>query len=228
LRIALIDTTVNEKLVCCSESIRICDYNEHHVIYGTGINHGTVCAAIIQKYAPDADIINLITVNNCNNACHVSEVILALSYCLQNDIKLISMSLGTRDLVDIAQLYTIIKLLVSLDFIIVAPGSRNRLVYPAAFDGVVYVEINDGVKYMDNRYFIEKCPNGLLAYIASGKQIISFKDGSETCTPNYSSFAVPVITSHIYHILKNNPNMKICEMHNELDIKSQGYITTST
>ena len=213
MKIAVIDNGVDDKLVDCSQSVDFSDgekdlpETEDVEKYG----HGTICAAIIKKYAPDAEIVNLKGMSTSEKHCKIEYIIKAISYCIQHNIKLISLSMGTRSIVETALLYNSIKEAVCNNTIIVAPGSRNLKVYPAAFDNVVYVDINDLVRDGSNKFYIEKCNNGLIAIIASGKQEIGFKTGESYITPNYSSFAVPVIVAVLFNLLKRYADPSIAK-----------------
>lgn len=201
MRIALIDNGIDRSLVDIEEEIDFYQSDNGRQIGYEKYNHGTVCAGIIAKYAPDSNIISLKAVDKASDSCSVGLIIKAIEYCIVKKIRLISMSLGTRSLVDIAILYNVIDQAKKANITIVAPGSRNFKVYPAAFNGVIYVDINDMVKGQDTSSYIEMCPNGLNAFIASGTQKIVFKNGEEFKTPNYSSFAVPVIASILHNYM---------------------------
>lgn len=204
MKVAVIDNGVDEELVDCFQSVDFSDsdssLSETEDIEKYG--HGTVCAAIIKKYAPDAEIVNLKVMSTSAKHCKIECVTKAIAYCIHNSIKLISLSMGTRSIVETALLYNSIKEAVCNHTMIVAPGSRDLKVYPAAFDDVIYVDINDHVRDGSNRFFIEKCNNGLTAVIASGRQNVEFRTGESYVTPNYSSFAVPVITAALFELLK--------------------------
>ena len=206
MRIALIDNGIDRSLVDCKEEIDFSQGDIGRRIEYEKYNHGTVCAGIITKYAPESSIISLKAVDKASDSCGVLQIKKAIEYCVAKEIRLISMSLGTRNMVDIAQLYNVIDLAIKANITIVAPGSRNLKVYPAAFSGVIYVDINDTVIGRDASSYIESCPNGLKAFIASGVQEVMFKNGEIFRTPNYSSFAVPVIASMLHNYMAAGHN----------------------
>lgn len=201
MKIALIDNGIERSLVDYEEEIDFSQGDIGRQIGYEKYNHGTVCAAIITKYTHRSNLISLKAIEKTDNSCGVLNIKKAIEYCITKEIKLISMSLGTRSMVDIAILYNVIDQAKRANITIVAPGSRNLKVYPAAFDGVIYVDINDKMKGQDASSYIENCPNGLKAFIASGSQKIVFKNGEEFTTPNYSSFAVPVIASILHNYM---------------------------
>ena len=219
MRIALIDNGIDKKLVDYEEEIDFSQRDMERSVRDEKYNHGTVCAAIIAKYAPGSNIISLKAIETVGDRCSVQYIRRAILYCIENKIELISMSVGTRDAVSIANLYNIIREALKVNILVVASGSRNCKVYPAAFCGVVYVDINDAVNSRDMSSYIEDCPNGLKAYIASGTQEVLFKNGERFVTPNYSSFAVPVIASILHNYMAEGYCSK--DAINQLKIRSR-------
>lgn len=225
MKVAVIDNGVDSRLVDCCQEVDLSEKHWTEASEKEKYGHGTVCAAIIKKYAPESEIVSLKVVDESAKRCNWIRVQNALLYCINQDIRLISMSMGTRDFVETALLYDSIAKVIKAGIILAAPGSRNLRVYPAAFPGVIYVDINDRITGRNSRYYTEKCNNGLLAYIASGTQEITFKSGETFITPNYSSFSVPVMVAVLYRIMKYETN--IGRVNELLRSGSAGYIYPS-
>lgn len=204
MRIALIDNGVDARLVDVSTQIDFTNQDDVE-IHGDveKYNHGTVCAAIIKKYAAQADIISLKVMGSQAKSCCIGHVINAVKYCMSHDIQLVSMSIGTRSIIDAAIMHDCITDAINNNMIIVAPGCRKLRVYPAAYDGVVYVDINDDIFSGDAQYYKEIPENGMLSLIASGKQEILMNNKDLFVTRNYASFAAPVITAQLWNILQS-------------------------
>lgn len=113
--IAIIDDGISEYFESIGKlhfNIQIIDKNNAINIKNntTKITHGTICAAIIKKYNPDAFIGSLKIIDEDQHNCNIEKLIYALEWCLKESIKIINISLGTIKYVDY------IRMLVGLTF----------------------------------------------------------------------------------------------------------------
>ena len=196
--IAIIDDGISEYFESIGKlhfNIQIIDKNNAINIKNntTKITHGTICAAIIKKYNPDAFIGSLKIIDEEQHNCNIEKLIYALEWCLKESIKIINISLGTIKYVDYIRIQQSVNNLVRKGCKIICACHSNYLAAPACITGVI------GVKYdyylSDNQYkkilFSE-----YVNFYASSNHIIKFKT-KIFATPKCNSFACPVITSTI-------------------------------
>lgn len=120
-----------------------CIWNEQ-VTHDNILSHGTVCAAILTNHACNADIISISIADHSNLL--ISNLETALHWCMQNQIDIISMSIGVTSCLGLNQLFPIFKELEQMGIIVVASGSNdNKMTYPAALSYVVGVRYVEGV-----------------------------------------------------------------------------------
>lgn len=168
------------------------------------INHGTVCAGIIKKYAPEANIISLKVMPECVRCCRLNSVIDAFKFCINEHIAIVNVSFGTTSPLDVILLGEIVKEAIESGIVIVASGNQYKRVYPAAYESVFYCDVNKRYIPMDDSLYFQVASNGQKAIIASGRQKLNTYNGKEFVAPNHSSFSTPVVTSVIWKIMQEN------------------------
>lgn len=201
-KIAIIDNGINRSLIDNGDKISEIDFTSKNPIKYfreiEPINHGTVCAAIVRKYAQNAEIYSLKIMHEMQSRCNLNALLDAIEFCIYEDIKIVNISLGTQNPIYVAKMGEIIEKALKANIIIIAAGARNITVYPAGYKGVIYCDINEQFTNMNSKCYWELCPNGKNAIIASGKQRIQLKCGREFLTPNYASFSTPVVTASVW------------------------------
>ncbi|MCL2112253.1 MAG: S8 family serine peptidase [Clostridiales bacterium] len=158
-------------------------------------SHGTVCAQIIRKYAPDSIIGSIKILNSKTKAGYVERLEAALLWCAKNNVSIVNLSLGSTQSQDYKPLKSIIDFVYSKRVIVVAAiNNQNTVSYPASFPNVIGVcadfAIGEGMHYV-----VAPDVRGINVYASSfhGNQFISIQG---------NSFAVPLVTAKIYDILK--------------------------
>lgn len=200
--VALIDSGVQTNVFSCCDHISGEYYcNSDHVVkkidldYNVSGLHGTICAAILQKYNPDVELISLQVAKDGYLASSI-DVVEALKFCSTIHVNVISMSLGSTELRSMIFMYRYVEMLKDANVFIVSPiGKFGKTAFPGNYLGVLGVGEYTGtskanivtVKY--SKYY-----NKEVIY-ARGSQTLISKDGHIYTTPNYSSFAVPVVTA---------------------------------
>ena len=111
------------------------------------LSHATLCTKVFLDHT--TCMCELFFVNIWDEGelkANINDLVTALTWCLENEIKLINLSLGTTLMVDIPPLFDIIDKLIERDVIIVAASSNSRLLtFPASFDNVI------GVKALESK-----------------------------------------------------------------------------
>lgn len=160
-------------------------------------SHGTICAKIIVKQCTYAEICSLKILDDTLSAS-VNQLSCAITWCIENDIKLINLSLGTVNSIEFSYMKTIMQQAYDNGIIIVAAFNNfNTYTMPASLPFVV------GVKTSINK--IKSIREARGSFI--GENIVV---NSQYCirinnqifrTPRCNSFAAPAVTGKLYAVI---------------------------
>ncbi len=228
--IAIIDDGINEKLYKIGEL-------EHNLQITPELNiqerasynpylpsHGTICAAIIKKYAPDANLSSVKILNEDSHMGMKSQLIRALEWCVQNKIRLVNLSLGTIDFKDFVEVEKAVKYACENDVIIIAAcNNRNIFTCPASLPYVIGVKCDISGIIKEREYLYNSFSPDGIDITACGVHKLEKYNGESKITSACNSFATPYITSQAYYIIKNNPSICLNELKELLKKKSQSY-----
>ncbi|HOM03448.1 MAG TPA: S8 family serine peptidase [Acetivibrio sp.] len=179
-------------------------------------NHGTICAAIIHKFAPDASL-GSIKVLNRDKKGMKEQLVKAIEWCIENGIKVINMSLGTVHYSDSIELKRVVDLAAERGIVIVSACSNQYIItYPSSFTNVVGVKADFTDTLKEGEYTYNFYPNDGVDITAYGavslRRINEEAFYSESC----NSYATPFITAKVYNIIKKNPYAKVDDVKREL------------
>jgi len=220
VRIALLDTGVEESheelkgLVACSYELT--QVGRHFTCSKTdgidSVGHGSACASIIKKLAPDAEL-HSIKVFGSNTRLGAEALAYAIKWSIQNNIDLVNASLGTveqqsrRVLSDIAD-----EAFYNGTTIVAAANNMGMTAYPANLSSVLAV---DSESFKDPLSFfyrletpIELQSNGILVEAPNPKGGTKYYTGT--------SFACPHVTGIIARILSIHPKLQPFEIRTVL------------
>jgi len=164
------------------------------------MSHGSICAAIIRKYAPQSEI-GSIRVLHKYGIGNLDALLKALEWCVENEIKLIHMSIGSTQSSDYPALRKMVNKVVENGGIIIAACKNGcNVSYPASFSNVIGVRADWTL--IGSQYIINKIPNGGIELSASACHDLNLLPDAEQYTvTKYNSFAAPVISAHIFNLL---------------------------
>jgi len=185
-------------------------------------SHGTTCAAILKKYAPEAEIGSLRVLSRESGRGEPKHLLAALRWCGEQRIPLIHLSLGTRLLRDFPELYRQCRELTEAGSVIVAAQANSmKASAPACFPHIISVRSS---AILEGEQYLADCGAGLLeaSFVASGRQILTQWDGAEQITPVCNSYAAPLITAVIHNLLAQEPGLTFQELRERLGMKEQG------
>ena len=167
------------------------------------LSHGTLCASVIGDLSPISEFISIKVLDEQGQG-YSDQLVCALKWCLENEIKLIHMSLGTTNYHDFSKIETVINELTQRDFIIVAAYSNMNIPsVPAHLPKVFGVRSDKDENLKNGEYFFDNSHN-----LREENSIVAHYDKTGKINIGVSnSFAAPVITSHILRLLNTNPNM---------------------
>ncbi len=219
--VAVIDDGVNEKLYDNGElkhNIEIFsdltirerkDYDKYNP------SHATTCAAIIRKYSEEALMSSIKILDNDRKTGRKDQLIAAVGWCIENNIKLINLSLGTIDFRDFYDIKECINNAADKGIIIIAAcNNRNVFTYPACLSNVIGVRSRK--VYSEDQFSINLNSFDGIDVLASGRHKLIDVFGNEIVTSAANSFAAPVITAKVYNIIKRKGNISLEEIKNEL------------
>ncbi|MCT4508890.1 MAG: S8 family serine peptidase [Tepidibacter sp.] len=223
INIAIIDDGINEKIFCTdiNKKIEIRDrlVYEDNNLYGHTITHGTLCAGVINKYSDNINI-NSIKILNDNRG-DINSLVEALEWCINNDIRVVNISLGTYYLVDEVILKYIINKCYRKNVIIVAASdNHDYLTFPASFGNVIGVKGKSSNLLRKNKYsFFYNLIDGIDILAYSTHELIDLKNRRIIC-PDFNSFAVPYITALVANILYKETHLTFNQIKNKLFLNS--------
>ncbi len=145
MKIAVVDDGVNRENIIYGEKIHIYslavkDNEVKQCDFENNITHGTMCIAILCKYLNEANIYS-IKVKDYKNNGDIESVICALHWCIDNQVNVINMSLGTQKYSDYAKINCIVgKVLCYNKYLVAAESNNGKYTLPACLPNVIGVE----------------------------------------------------------------------------------------
>ncbi len=223
INIAVIDDGINEELYQTGRLVHNLEITHDLIVreragYDPLLpSHGTICAAIIKKYSPEAVISSVKILNSESRTGMKAQLIRALQWCVDNRISIVNLSLGTIDYRDFAQVKEVVEYACEKNLIIVAAcNNRNIYTCPASFERVIGVKCDlTGVLNEGEYTFNSDCMDGI-DITAFAKHNLKKYDGTEKETSQCNSYAAPLVTAHVYNLIKNNANMTPSKIKGEL------------
>jgi hypothetical protein len=187
---------------------KITEYENNKIEY----SHGTVCAAIICKYAKEA-VISSVKVLNESSKTTGAQLIKAIEWCLKNNIGIVNLSLGSTDINEKENIYRVINEAVNAGMIIVAASSNDgKITYPASFSKVVGVKTLRQQPQGEGYIYNYNSVDGVDIFAPSVHKLINYFEEEESSRCN--SFAAPYVTAQVYNMIE-----KSHETYSALDIK---------
>ena len=167
--------------------------------------HGTACAGIIRKKAPDAALYS-VRIFNESLMADGRALIAAIQWCIDNEMDVVNLSLGTADVTFKKSLQEVCHKAVDAGVILVAAESNDGgESYPAVFPGVIGV--TGGAIYEVDGFYYRK--DQRIECVARGdEQRVCWLNGKHIMTGG-NSFAAPHITGIIAHLLEQHPKCSV-------------------
>ncbi len=229
--ITIIDDGINQNLYATGElthnlhittELNICERVDYDPFLPS---HGTTCAAIIKKYAPDAILSSVKILNDDSFKGMKTQLIKALEWCVDNKIRLVNLSLGTIDYKDFVEVEKAVKYASENGVIILAAcNNRNVFTCPASLENVIGVKCDTSGTLKGMEYIFNSFPLDGIDITACGIHDLVKYSGESKITSICNSFATPAITALVYNIMKNNPNIGLYELKEALKQNSTDII----
>ena len=167
--------------------------------------HGTACAGIIRKKAPNAMLYS-VRIFDDSLMADGRALIAAIQWCIDNEMDVVNLSLGTTDVTFKKSLQKVCRKAVDAGAILVAAESNDgRESYPAVFPEVVGV--TGGVIYEPDGFYYRK--DQRIECVARGdEQRVCWLNGKHIMTVG-NSFAAPHITGIVARLLEQHPKCPV-------------------
>lgn len=186
------------------------------------LSHGNICSAIIQKYSPYAQIGSIKILNSNTKKGDCFKLKKAISWCIEHNVKIIHLSLGTVSASDYSSLLNIINQAYKNGIIIIsACKNGTNFSYPASFSNVIGVQCDP---QLQGDAYYAKIPNyhGIdFSSSASHKLKELHSTPYHGLTPICNSYAAPVITAKVYAILIKHPCKNFDQIKEDLNKSSK-------
>ncbi len=183
--------------------------------------HGTACAGIIRKKAPDAALYS-VQIFDASLMADGRALIAAIQWCIDNEIDVANLSLGTTDVTFKKALQKVCRKAVDAGVILVAAESNDGLEsYPAVFPEVIGVT-GSAIHEVDGFYYRK---DHCIECVARGDdQRVCWLNGKHIMTGG-NSFAAPHITGIIARLLEQHPKCSVQDIRLLLQEKALNEIS---
>lgn len=173
--------------------------------YADCAGHGTACAGIIRKKAPDAALYG-VRIFDDSLMADGQALIAAIQWCVDNAMDVVNLSLGTADVTFKRSLQAACRKAVEAGVILVAAESNDgRESYPAVFPEVIGV--TGGAIHVRDGFYYRKGQS--IECVARGdEQRVCWLNGKYIMTGG-NSFAAPHIVGIVARLLKQHPNSSV-------------------
>lgn len=224
INIAIIDDGVSDQCFYIDNIVKhiVIDKNNNVIRNSANMadkySHGSICAAILSKNIKELNIISIsLPYSELVEGIQIDALITALKLCLSLEINILHLSLG---ITDYSYYFDLLKIINELNqkgiLIIGACNILEKITMPACFSNVIgvmyspYVKNKPPFRFLDNSI----CGADVLVNI---KEVVTQKDGINTCFEKQSSYAVPYVCSEIAKLLSHTKTLK--EIKNKYNIK---------
>ncbi|HEX3047678.1 MAG TPA: S8 family serine peptidase [Bacillota bacterium] len=216
--IVLLDDGINESVYQLTRPVQSIEITKHGIIkernkYNPNqASHGTICAAIIQTYAPGAAV-HSVKILDENTRGFMMQLVRGIRWCMDSGFKLINLSLGSIHLQDYPVMQKIVNEAYRQGLIIVAACSnKNLFTYPASLENVIGVRCDSNELLQQKEYYYHICPDDGIEITANGAHCLRMANGREEKLYPANSYATPLITAKVYHFLKRYPEATLEEV----------------
>lgn len=168
-------------------------------------SHGTGCAKVIAKHAEKEILISSVSILNRQYKGNIQSLCTAFMWCVENDVDIINLSLGSVFFKDKNLLLNAVNRCVESGIIIVgAISNEGYVTYPAGFTNVLGVRAFEDKRVKD--CVVRNDTNlGFGLIEAPGSEKIHI-DGMENTTSRCNSIAAPQITAKVINMYEKGIN----------------------
>jgi len=178
--------------------------------------HGTACAYIVHKHAPEAEIYDLRLIGREMDSTS-GELIAALEFAAEQEWDILNLSLGTDKNHEQLALLADAAFYKGAIWIAAKDGKHDRANFPAAFPSVIGVDMEHFENPMDFRFFADRS----IEVEASGIYVEAPGPDGGMHQFTGTSFACPQITGIAARLRGHFPGMTAAEFRIALSVLRQ-------
>ena len=192
MTIAVIDGKINLSIMDKPEKVRAYSIDNGQIVSSDAkiskISHGTLICKIIEQYGQYDELI-LIEVLKENNRGKIEDLLTALTWCIDKDIDIINLSIGTTDRNDFRVIEMVCMQLIRRGKIIIAANNNKGIfTMPSKMKEVICVK---RLKFIKTAFWNLKRNE---IYVP-GKILVCLKNNVLLKTNNSNSYACAYVTS---------------------------------
>ena len=139
----------------------------NHDIVNTLYSHGGYCLDYFFLGANRTVDCFILINKDISGKGNIDDLVMALEWCVESNVNLISMSIGTTHYIDSAKLFIVVNHIVKKGICLIASADNNGCItYPACFDGCIGVQVEVASLLAQTPYaFIPNSFNGINIFI---------------------------------------------------------------
>ncbi|MDQ0493835.1 S8 family serine peptidase [Paenibacillus brasilensis] len=179
---------------------------------GRILNHGTLCAAIVQAYFPDAVISSVKIMNHRKG--NAVQLCAALDWCVQHGVQVANISLGSINYRDRGMLREAVNDAAMAGLIMVCAAQNGGLLtYPASFANVIGVRCDrSGILAAGQyTYNADTAFSSGIEFTAFARHELVGATGEVVQCPNSNSYATPFVTAQVCRFLQQSKRIPSIE-----------------
>lgn len=205
-KIAFIDSYVNiqyiRSLICENQSLgKVLSIRDGELYISDDIEcitltHATLCANIFLHNTRNSCELNFIQIlDEKTNKTSVEKLVIALNWCLNNNIKIINMSIGTTLIRDLVPIFNIMDQLIKKDVLVIAASSNNfKMTYPATFHQIIGAKAIKNGSDKSEIYYSEQSLDRIEICCKIKNEIITYNQ-KRYMIYDSNSYAAPLVTA---------------------------------
>lgn len=189
--------------------------------HNTQINkytHGDICAAIVNRYNINARIGSVQVLDPNSGKGKLADAIAAINWCVQHEIRIINLSLGSVQAADYLPLFKCLKEAHEAGTVVIAACKNGRQIsFPASFPFTIGVKADEQLK--GDEYRLHSMGFDGIDFVASSLHQLGC-ERLPWITPFGNSFAAPLISAKVCEIIANNENATLEQVKRKLSMES--------
>jgi len=202
----------------------IIQYVDKSNIVRGNTSHGTICAAIIKKYYPEAILNSIKVLNHKSHKCKKEQLIKAIEWCIYNDVQVINLSIGTINYRDFEPIREIIDKAYNKGLIIVAAcNNKDIFTYPASYTNTIGVKCCKIDTLKEGEHIFNLYPIDGIEVTSCSEHRLLKNNLKSKITSKCNSYAAPMITAEVCKIISKFPNITFKKIKEELYKHSINY-----
>lgn len=228
-KIAIIDTIVDTSRIRNKNTAIYDLYFNSNTEDVCTLNHGTLCAMVLEECASDYDLINIriFEEDEMKTYCDIDKLCEALRLCIALDINVVSLSAGTMRLSDSKRLFELTEKLSKQSVIISSLGNGKFVTVPASYPHVIGVRADVAEVLQSGEIAVQR-ENQLGFDVYANCNFDSLREYGHTKS---NSMAVPVVAAfandlinqgysvaEVYEIIRNQKPYPLQESYADIDL----------